>query len=57
LHVDPPRYGGWTVDQMAGALMVVGGVITVIELIRLDRGRKCIMTSPEALACEDSVGS
>ncbi len=28
LHVDPPRYGGFTVDQYAGALMVFFGLLT-----------------------------
>lgn len=40
LHVDPPRYGGWTVDQIFGSFMIFGAVITLIELHRLERSRR-----------------
>jgi len=39
LHVAPPRYGVWTVDQIASTLMLVAAAITVFELIRLERAQ------------------
>jgi phosphatidylglycerol---prolipoprotein diacylglyceryl transferase len=35
LHVDPPRYAGWTVDQIAAGIMIVTGLLTLLELYRL----------------------
>ncbi len=35
LHVEPLRYGGWTVDQIGGALMIAAAAITIVELNRL----------------------
>lgn len=35
LHIDPPRYAGWTVDQIAGAVMVGLGVACIFEMRRL----------------------
>jgi len=35
LHVDPPRYGGWSVDQIAGAILIVTGMVTTLDLLRL----------------------
>jgi len=49
LHVDPPRYGGWTVDQIAASILLAGGVITILELMRLERAQVSIMTSPEVV--------
>jgi phosphatidylglycerol:prolipoprotein diacylglycerol transferase len=48
LHVDPPRYGGWTVDQIASSLMIAGAVVIILDLIRLERTRTPLITSPEA---------
>lgn len=39
LHVDPPRYGGWSVDQIGGGIMLLGAAGTILELRRL-RGKK-----------------
>jgi phosphatidylglycerol:prolipoprotein diacylglycerol transferase len=47
LHIDPPRYGGFTVDQIAAGLLILGGVITTLELNRLKRARLRIMSSSE----------
>jgi phosphatidylglycerol---prolipoprotein diacylglyceryl transferase len=47
LHVDPPRYGGWTVDQIAASLMIFAAVVTVLELRRLGRARHSKMDAPE----------
>jgi phosphatidylglycerol:prolipoprotein diacylglycerol transferase len=47
LHVDPPRYGGFTVDQLAASVLLVAAVLTILELMRLDRASPCIMSSPE----------
>jgi phosphatidylglycerol:prolipoprotein diacylglycerol transferase len=49
LHVDPPRYGGFTVDQIAASALIAGGVITILELMRLERARSYIMSSPEVV--------
>lgn len=35
LHVDPPRYGGWSVDQIAATIMIALGVFTILDLFRL----------------------
>lgn len=35
LHVDPPRYGNWSVDQIAGTILIATGVLTVLDLYRL----------------------
>jgi phosphatidylglycerol:prolipoprotein diacylglycerol transferase len=35
LHVDPPRYGRWSVDQIASSAMIVAGIACVIEMRRL----------------------
>ncbi len=48
LHVDPPRYGGWTVDQIASSLMIAAAAITIFELVRLERARPSLTPSPEA---------
>jgi phosphatidylglycerol---prolipoprotein diacylglyceryl transferase len=34
LHVDPPRYGGWSVDEIAGGIMIVTGILTIFDLFR-----------------------
>jgi len=49
LHVDAPRYAGWTVDQIAAGVMIAAGVITVLDLWRLERARSGILPSPEAI--------
>jgi phosphatidylglycerol:prolipoprotein diacylglycerol transferase len=33
LHVDPPRYLGWTVDQIAATLMITGGALALFKLM------------------------
>lgn len=48
LHVDPPRYYGWTVDQIAAGVMLVGAVIATADLMRLKRaGRLREMSTTE----------
>ncbi len=47
LHVDPPRYGGWTVDQIASTLMIVGAAVITLDLVRLERSRTRLMPAPE----------
>ncbi|SRR5579875_262902 len=37
LHVDPPRYGGWSVDEIAGTVMIAAGILTILDLKRLAR--------------------
>jgi phosphatidylglycerol:prolipoprotein diacylglycerol transferase len=50
LHVDAPRYAGWTVDQIAASILIAAGAITVLDLIRLERARREIMPTQEAKA-------
>jgi phosphatidylglycerol:prolipoprotein diacylglycerol transferase len=41
LHVDPPRYAGWTVDQVASSLMILtGGVLAIRSLMHSTRTRE-----------------
>jgi len=40
LHVDPPSYGGWTVDQLGGTLMIVTAAITIFDLKRRRRAER-----------------
>jgi phosphatidylglycerol---prolipoprotein diacylglyceryl transferase len=49
LHVDPPRYGGWTVDQIASGLMIFAGAVTILELMRLERAGRMTMSVSEVL--------
>lgn len=50
LHVDPPQYHGFTVDQIASSLMIAAAAITIFDLIRLDRaGGKAIAASRLAI--------
>jgi len=37
LHVDPPRYYGWTVDQIASSLLILAGAIGFLEMMRFKR--------------------
>lgn len=47
LHVDPPRYRGWSVDEIAATIMIVTGCITVLELYRLQKNvTECKMVTP-----------
>jgi phosphatidylglycerol:prolipoprotein diacylglycerol transferase len=47
LHVDPPRYGGWTVDQIAAGLMILTAALTVLDLMRLSRARRYKISASE----------
>jgi len=35
LHVDPPRFAGWSVDQIASLSMIAAGIACVFEMRRL----------------------
>ncbi|HLH40382.1 MAG TPA: prolipoprotein diacylglyceryl transferase family protein [Bryobacteraceae bacterium] len=35
LHVEAVRYGIWTVDHIAASILIAGGVLTALDLIRL----------------------
>jgi phosphatidylglycerol:prolipoprotein diacylglycerol transferase len=39
LHIDPPRYSGWSVDQIASSAMILAGIACIFEMRRL-RGRR-----------------
>jgi hypothetical protein len=47
LHVDPPRYYGWTVDQLASGLMILAAALTVLDLWRLERARRSKLLASE----------
>jgi phosphatidylglycerol:prolipoprotein diacylglycerol transferase len=47
LHVDPPRYYGWTVDQFASGLMILAAGLTVLDLWRLERARRSKLLASE----------
>jgi phosphatidylglycerol---prolipoprotein diacylglyceryl transferase len=47
LHVDPPRYYGLTVDQIASGLMLLMAVLTTLELLRLARAGRLKMSASE----------
>lgn len=49
LHVDPPRYGGFTVDQIAASIMLAAAALTILDLMRLERARPCVIPSAEVL--------
>ncbi len=58
LHVDPPRYYGWSVDQIASSLMLLLGAITVLELMRLERASAHkVLVASEVTCSRDSVNS
>lgn len=39
LHVDPPRYHGWTIDRIGASIAIATGVLQSLELYRLHRGK------------------
>jgi phosphatidylglycerol:prolipoprotein diacylglycerol transferase len=58
LHVDPPRYHGWTVDQIASSLMILAAVISVIILLQLKRASAGTTVMPSEVTCSrDPVNS
>jgi phosphatidylglycerol:prolipoprotein diacylglycerol transferase len=48
LHVDPPRYDGWSVDQIAASLMLLAAALTVLDLLRIRRANRVRISISEA---------
>jgi phosphatidylglycerol:prolipoprotein diacylglycerol transferase len=54
LHVDPPRYYGWTVDQIASSVMILHAIETVLILAWLKRASARKVVAPEVVCSTDS---